>query len=65
MNVPPEVYGALSIASNYEKSLKDTRKKNGYRTKQFRSKCETKIARLVARAARLLAARGLTVDHIT
>ena len=66
MTVPPEVYGALSLASAYEKQRKDYWKKgNGFKQKAFKTKCDTKVARLVAKAVRLMAKRGITVSDIT
>lgn len=65
MTIPPEVYGCLSLASSYERRRGDFWKKgNGFKRKAFKTKCEKKIARLVSRAVRLLAGRGMTVDDI-
>ncbi len=65
MTVPPEVYGCLSVSAGYERRQKEAwRKGNEYRRQKFRRKCQEKIDRLTARAVRLLAKRGLTVDAL-
>ncbi len=62
--MPPEVYGALSLAAAHAKRMRTEWKPSIYLRREFRRKCQRKIDRLLNRAARLLNRRGLSVDDV-
>ena len=56
MNIPPEVYGALSVAQNHLTTANGARRqwRNEYLRKKYHDKHMDKVQKLISRAVKLL-----------